>query len=561
MGERQLRGSPASPGVATGPAWRRADAIRNGRKIPAQDRAREVELAKEALAAAAEAVHAVAAGLRAEEAEIIETGALIALDPALQRAVAEAIERDGLPAAPAILRAADEQAAKIAALGDATLAARADDVRSLGRRAARLSTDPDAGAPPGPDVILVAHDLGPADVAELAPDLAGVALVAGGATAHAAIVARSLGIPMVTGLEPELLEIDDGIPVALDGGTGSVTIEPPQELAEAAAERMRARRLKAQLAESGRDQPAITADGRRITVLANVATVAELEVALRAGAEGIGLLRTELAFLDATDWPTEQDYTEALEPILAGLGPRRAVVRVLDFGADKSPPFLRADGDRGVELLLGHPDAFASQLRAIALAASGRDVQILLPMVGAPSQVAAVRLALERLAAQLGVAPVPALGAMIETPVAAERSPAIAQHSDFLSIGTNDLTASTLGADRFAANEARAHDPRVLRLISRSVESARQAGIPIEVCGEAASDPLMLPLLIGLGVEEVSVGAAQVAAVRDWVRRLDAGQATGLARAALAMQTAQDVERALRDHQLLEIEQLAVQKR
>jgi len=281
-------------------------------------------------------------------------------------------------------------------------------------------------------------------------------------------------------------------------------------------------------------------------VLANVSSSAELDVALGAGAEGVGLLRTELAFLDATAWPSEREHRAALEPILAGLQGRPAVVRVLDFGADKTPPFLQGVSERGLKLLLANPEAFTEQLQAILLGARAKDVRILLPMVDHPEEVVAAG-ALMRLAADaLGIEALPPIGSMIETPRAAENASLIAEHSAFLSIGTNDLTAATLGADRFAANAARVYDPRVLRSIARSVVAAHDAGIALEVCGEAASDTVMLPLLVGLGVDEVSVGAARVGEVRSWIRRLNAEQAEGLARSALALDTADEVARAVR---------------
>jgi phosphoenolpyruvate-protein kinase (PTS system EI component) len=250
--------------------------------------------------------------------------------------------------------------------------------------------------------------------------------------------------------------------------------------------------------------------------------------------------------LDVADWPSEEQHAEALEPILAGLGDKPAVVRVLDFGVDKAPPFLHDVALRGLELLLAHPDAFIAQLRAIVLASKRYDIRILLPMVHEPGQLARTSALLERVASELAVDRLPPLGSMIETPRAAQAASAIAGRSDFLSIGTNDLTASTLGADRFADNAARAHHPRVLRSIAASVAAAHEAGIPIEVCGEAASDPIMLPLLVGLGIDEVSVGAARVGAVRDWIGRLDAGEMARLADSALTMAGSEDVEWASR---------------
>jgi phosphoenolpyruvate-protein kinase (PTS system EI component) len=546
MPERLLPGAPASPGVAHGTAWRPSEEVHQEGLVAPERRAQQLDSALTALAAAAEALTELAAELSLEEAEIVATGALMAQDPLLVRAVEQAVIEDGLTAAEAIIRATGEHAEAISALGDQTLAARADDVRSLGRRAARMARGEAVGAPPGSSVILIAHDLGPADVAELAPALAGVALAGGGATAHAAIVARSLGIPMVTGLFEQVPAIADGTPLVLDGASGALILEPSPERLRAAKADMEARQLATQWAHELRDRPAVTTDGITIAVLANVASREELDVGLRAGAEGIGLLRTELAFLGAADWPTEQEHTNALAPILSGLRGASAVVRVLDFGADKSPPFLQDVPQRGLELLLAHPEAFTSQLRAILLLSRRHELRILLPLVDTAEQLAESRDVIQHVALSLGIADIPPLGAMIETPTAAQNAHGIAQGSDFLSIGTNDLTATTLRADRFAGNTARAHHPRVLRAIARSVAAAHDAGIRIEVCGESASDPIMLPLLVGLGIDELSVGAARVGEVRDWIRRLGAAEAAGLARSAVTMDTADEVEWTLR---------------
>ena len=226
--------------------------------------------------------------------------------------------------------------------------------------------------------------------------------------------------------------------------------------------------------------------------------------------------------------------------MLRGLAGRPATVRVLDYGGDKLPPFLAGTRERGIRLLLQAPEALAAQLLAILESAAGADVRVLLPMVGSTVELEAAASAL-RAAAQALRAPVPPLGAMIETPRAAGIAAALAQRAGFLSIGTNDLTAATLGADRFAPGAAAPHHPRVLAAIATSVQAAHRAGIPIEVCGEAASDPVALPLLVGLGVDELSVGASRVGTVRAWVRELDVRAAEELATRALACRTAQEV--------------------
>jgi phosphoenolpyruvate-protein kinase (PTS system EI component) len=265
-------------------------------------------------------------------------------------------------------------------------------------------------------------------------------------------------------------------------------------------------------------------------VLVNAAWPAEAQAGLDAGAAGIGLLRTELAFLDAAAWPTAREHVGALRPVLDCV--ERATVRVLDFGGDKTPPFLNGERERGIGLLLKHPEALETQLGAILEAAQSAELRVMLPMVDSPEEVETVR-------SMLGDAPVQ-LGAMIETREGAAAAREIAAVSDFLSIGTNDLTHSALGSDRFAPSESVSHHPIVLGLIARVVGAA---GVPVEVCGEAASDPIAVPLLVGLGVDELSVGASRVAAVRRWIRAISYADARRTAAAALELSDAGEVAR------------------
>jgi phosphoenolpyruvate-protein kinase (PTS system EI component) len=276
-----------------------------------------------------------------------------------------------------------------------------------------------------------------------------------------------------------------------------------------------------------------------VRVLVNAATVPELDAGLAAGAEGVGLLRTELAFLDARRWPDEAAHHRLLAPLLARLHGRTATVRVLDFGGDKVPPFLNGTSLRGLALLLAVPDALASQLRAIAAQGGATDLRILLPIAERPEDIDSVRSMLAYIAPALRVS----IGAMVETVAAVERAGELAQAADFLSIGTNDLAHAAAGSDRFAPGGAvtPVHDPRVLALVARTAEAARATGVVLEVCGDAASDPVAVPLLIGLGVDELSVGAAQVGRVRAWVRGLDHAAAQRVARAALDLPGAADV--------------------
>ena len=547
MSERVLSGAPASPGLAIG----NARVLSHPSELPARDPGPTREPAAEskhalgALRQAAAELEGIAAALRddgrPDDAEIVETGALMAADPLLESAVSTAVMDHGRSAAAALVDATEEHALVIASLPDALLAARADDVRSLGRRAARIAAGaPDAVQGNGSAFILVAEDLGPADVAEHGDQLAGIALSAGGVTAHAAIVARSLGIPMTALAGPELLRVSDGTEIVVDGGEGTVILEPSASRAELAGAAVEDRAHARARERTDSSLPAVTTDGHRVRVLVNAATPAEIRAGLAAGAEGAGLIRTELAFLDAPGWPSREQHVEMLAPLLAALAGHTATVRVLDFGGDKLPPFLRDEPRRGMELLLAHAGAFRAQLTAIAQVVGTAHVRVLLPMVRTADDVRITRAIFGTLGGQLE------LGAMIELPEAALAAAEIAAECDFLSIGTNDLTHATLGTDRFAHGEAPAHDPRVLAHIASSARAAKAAGIPLEVCGEAASDPLTVPLLVGLGADELSAGAARVGAVRAWVRALDHGATERLAQRALEAADADEVERLAR---------------
>ncbi len=544
MGERVLAGTAASPGLATGIARVLHPPAAEAKQVPPPARAEEGRRAAAALDAAAAELAALASRLREEDrqehAALVETAVLIAGDPELHDDVLRRTA-DGAPAARALLMAGEAQAALIAALDDSLLAARAGDVRSVGRRAARLAADAASGPPaPGSDaVILVGDDLGPADVAEIGAEVRAIALARGAVTAHAAIVARSLGLPMVVGLGPQIVDATGAIVV--DGDTGAAVLDPShRRCAEArAAALVRARDDRRWIAD--RALPAQTHDGHRITVLANVGSEAEVAVALRYGAEGAGLIRTELAFLDAPGWPSEAEHRRALAPVLGALRGQTATVRVLDFGADKTPPFLEGEADRGLCLLLRSPDALAAQLRAALDVGRDCHLRILLPMVQSSAELGIASALVRSAAAAAGVL-APPLGAMIETTGAVAAVCELASGADFLSIGSNDLTHATLGLNRFAAGSARAHHPHVLAQIDRTVRAAHAAGRTVEVCGEAASDPHCVPLLVGLGVDELSVGAARVGAVRGWVRGLDRARCGALARQALGAASVAAVE-------------------
>jgi phosphoenolpyruvate-protein phosphotransferase len=557
MAERVLVGVPASPGTAYGKVRRiDQDSAEDRSVLDESDRPDAVARASAALHDAARELESLAERLRAdgrsEEADILDAGMMMAEDPVLHAAIETAILGRGLSAPSAIRLEVEAAAAQLDAIGDADLAARAADVRSLGRRAARLASgaaisapQASAGAPSSGsgdgDAILVAADLGPADVAELDSNVRAIALAAGGTTAHAAIVARGLGLPMVVGLGADLLGVGEAALCIVDGTRGLVVASPERARVEAVLGELESVRAARQRAMSAHALPTVTRDGRTVRVLANASGAAEVRAGLLAGAEGVGLLRTELAFLEAAHWPSTEEHKRVLEPALSQLAGRTATVRILDFGGDKTPPFLQGTHARGVDLLLGEPDALSAQLQAILDAGAETQLRLLIPMVTEPGQVRAVRAALEEIAGRTGHR-LPLVAAMVEVPGAVAMADRIAAEVGLFSIGTNDLTSLQLGLDRTRPGGASAHHPAVLRLIADTVTAARRAQIPVEVCGEAASDPMVMPLLVGLGVDELSVGAAMVASVRAWVRALDHEEASRIALRALDAESAAEVQ-------------------
>ena len=548
MTERVLAGVPASPGIAFG-GVRLLDAAGEVDRtvLDESDRPEAARRALDALAQSARELEELAGKLRADgrvdEADILDAGTMMAEDPVLIEAVEQAVLTRGLTAASAILVEVESAATQLDMLGDPELAARAADVRSLARRASRLASGhrgPARRATSG-EAILIAADLGPADVIELDGDVSGIALAVGGVTGHAAIVARGLGLPMVVGLGDDVLTLTAGEPVIVDADRKMLIASPDGERIDAVREKIAAARDAHTRAMAARSLPTVTRDGRAVRVLANAATPAEVRAALEAGADGVGLLRTELAFLEAKHWPTVAEHRRTLEPMLAQLRGLTATVRLLDFGGDKTPPFLKGVHGRGVELLLEDVEALESQLEAILEIGAATELRVLIPMVTEPGQVRAVRAAIEPIAARRG-SRVPLLAAMVEVPAAAVMADRLAPEVGMFSIGTNDLTSFQLGIDRTRPGGSPAHHPAVLRLIAATVEAAHAAGIPVEVCGEAASSPLVMPLLVGLAVDELSVGAATVAQVRAWVRALDFVEATTIARRTLHADSAAEVE-------------------
>jgi phosphoenolpyruvate-protein kinase (PTS system EI component) len=529
----RLRGLPVSEGIATG-SLHIADVGTSVSATPDEVAAAFAAVAAERFALA----ERLRGAGRDQEAAIIEIGALIAADPVLADPAVAAV-RDGTDAATAVAAATEAQAAVLEALANRELAERAGDIRQVAHAVLdRLSQAAQAPRPAG-DFILVRREVSPADLIELAEaGLVGAVSVAGGASSHAAIIARGLGIPMIAGTDPAVLTAPAGQLAVVDGNKGELIVG-----AEAAHEAATAAVTGGGEQQAQPGEPARTADGREITVLCNVASAAETRRGLAAGATGVGLLRTEIPYAEALAWPTLAEQRSQLAPILSLLTGRTATVRLLDFSGDKIPPFLRGiQPSDGLTALLTDATALTDQLEAVLEAGRGTELAILIPMVSSLGEISRVRDVLSQTAAALG-ADLPRLGIMVELQATAAAAETFAPAVDFFSIGTNDLTGQVLGLDRRdpAAKPALAAHPQVLALIGRVAEAGRQAGIPVSVCGDSAADPLVLPLLVGLGVTTLSVPAARVQRVRSWLMGLDTPACAALAAGALRASTADEV--------------------
>jgi phosphoenolpyruvate-protein phosphotransferase len=549
------RGAFAVVGAAAGVATGRAVVLHRPPDHPGAERnggatAQSVDAALDQVAAefAALADRLRAAG-HPDEADIVTVGALIAQDPQLRGDARRAVDR-GTPPAEAVRAAADRHAATIEALPDAYLRERAADVRQAGRRAAAILTgDVAPTLAGGGPVILVADELGPAEMLALETSgvVAGVS-VRGGANSHAAIVARSLGLPLVVGADRALLDIPDGTEVIVDADRGVVIVDPSVEQTALARQAIAVGATRRAALAAERGEPCVTLDGHHVGLLCNISTEAEASAGLDAGADGVGLLRTELPFLDTPDWPDEAAHRAALQPVLTVLAGRPVTVRVLDFGGDKVPAFLAGQANqrgipgRGLPPLLRTPDALGAQLRAALAAGRECHLRILIPMVTSLRELHAARDILNEAAEAVGVS-VPPLGVMIEVPAAALIADRLAAEADFLAIGTNDLTENVLGVKRLdpTSRPALAAHPSMLTLINRVVKAGRAHGRPVGVCGEAGADPLVLPLLVGMGVTYLSVSPARVDEVRARVRRLNFADCAQTVGDAIAADSVEDV--------------------
>ncbi len=486
-------------------------------------------------------------GAAAEElGYILEANLQMLTGSRLVRGVEERIGRQRINAEAAVQAEMADIAQSFSAIGDPYLASRMQDINDVGMRLIRSLTNTPykalSGLPEG--TVVIAEEITPADTALMDPArIAGFATALGGAESHTAIVARSLGLPAVLGAADVVTAVKTGDTVVVDGGRGRIVVNPGSRtkarFRQRRQELAREQRLLARL----RDLPARSRDGVEVTLQANLELPLELDMVNQVGAAGIGLLRSEFFFMNRDDLPSQDEQYTALSSLVEGMAGRPVTIRTLDVGGEKLAPALGqhfaastnpALGLRAIRLSLKVRSLLEDQLAAMLRAGAHGPVRILLPMITTPGEVVQVRQVLKRVARRLKrrgqaiAAPLPPLGVLIEVPAAALAADGLAQVADFFSIGTNDLTMYTLAIDRSdeqMADQFNSLHPAVIRLVGHSIEAARQAGIPINICGEMAGEPRYTALLLGLGLRDLSMAATALPRVKQRIHALDVSEA------------------------------------
>lgn len=532
----QISAIAAAPGSAIGAAFLLAAAM----PVIPDDEAKDIAAEHARLDVALRGVAQELAALEAQPtlgaaAGIFGAQRMLLNDPTLREAAQRHID-GGTNAAAAWHTATQEQATLLRAANNPLIAERATDLDDVGRRVVRALTGAAGSIAIPAGSIVLAEELTPSETTALqAAGVAGIVTSGGGPTSHAAILARALGIPALVGAGSGIHQIEEGRMLVLDGDAGILYLDPDATTISGYQQKAVAAQQAAEHARAAAQEPATTRDGTHITVLANVASVAEAEAAAQNGAEGVGLLRTEFLFLHRPTLPSEEEQVAALRAIFAPLGRLPITVRTLDIGGDKALPALPLDpvtngflGVRGLRYSLENPTLFRTQLRAILRAAVGHRVRIMFPMVSVVEEVRAARAHLHAATQALDDAgiergQIEQVGVMVEVPASALAADRLAGEVDFFSVGSNDLVQYTMAAER--TNQAVASlyqpdHPALLRLLAQLVEQAQAQGCTVSLCGEMGGDPTMAPLLVGLGINALSMTPVAIPNIKTTIRQL-----------------------------------------
>ncbi|MDM8527935.1 phosphoenolpyruvate--protein phosphotransferase [Anaerolineales bacterium HSG24] len=493
-----------------------------------------------------------------EEAAIFEAHQLLLTDPTLLDKLQSRLKQESLTAETAWQICLNELITQYHALPEPYMQAKAIDWLDISQQVLRVLTDNRAiNFELDTPAILITTDLTPSEAIALDPNIViGLCTESGSATSHTAIIARGLGIPTVVGLSSQLSQVADGTPLVLNGSTGQLWVEPSAEQQERLQADHQQWLTKQQQFEQYRHQPAQTKDNQSVTLLANIATLADLSVALKQGAQGVGLLRTEFFYSQQKTLPTEMEQTAYYKAIAESLGPHPLTIRTLDVGGDKPLAYLNLKpelnpflGRRGIRASLAEPEILQIQLQAILRASVGHKFKIMFPMISTMAEVRAAKQILQAAQAYLQQAGVPfeehiPIGIMIELPAAVIIADLLATEVDFFSLGTNDLAQYTMAADRTNPDVVELVDPfhpALLRLIQQTVIAAHQADIDLSLCGEIASNPLAIPLLLGLGVMKFSMNAPAIPQIKQVLAQVTMAQAKDMAQTALGLESAEAV--------------------
>lgn len=563
----KIVGIPASNGIAIGPIFIYHPETPVVERRAITDASAEVARLDAVIATASVELQALKdkteAAVGTEEAQIFEVHRMFLEDPAFAGTIKEAIETDKINAEAAVSQTVTALVAQFESLDDDYFRQRATDIKDVGQRLLRLLTGAGGSslAELTTPAIILAADLTPSDTATVDRQMVlGFGTATGGATSHTAILSRSLGIPAVVGLGTEALHLASTDQLILDGSSGEVWVNPDAATVAAFEDRRQAQLQEQAETLRHAHEPAITTDGHQVEIAANIGSLADAKYAIEMGAEGVGLLRTEFLFLERSTLPGEEEQYQVLRAVADVFQQRPLVVRTLDAGGDKQIPYLDMPveqnpflGRRAIRLTLAEPQLFQAQLRAILRAGHERNIKIMFPMIGSVSELRQCRAQLEQAQAALAAANIPQakspeVGIMIEIPSAAILAGALAPLVDFFSIGTNDLAQYTLAADRtnpLVAPLADPLHPAVLHLIRQVIEAGHEHGKWVGMCGELAGNPLAVPVLLGLGLDEFSMTASAIPAAKALIRALSVPQAQERAKACLQLTDLADVQQFL----------------
>ncbi len=567
--EIQMQGVAASNGIAIGPAYCFLSptlTIPDRQRLTVdQEMALFFKAADQAQVELKILYEQVSKRIGEKEAAIFEAHQMVLVDPVLAKGVLRAVE-EGQIIEQAVVNAIEEVAKMIAAMSNELFAARAADVRDVGRRVLRILLgvpDTSLNNVHVPSII-VANDLSPSDTANLDPQLTlGFCTTLGGLTSHSAILARTMGIPAIVALGDQLLKlIRTDTELILDGKEGIIIIHPSDESTKKYKGLNQEREERLIKIKANASEPACTANGRMVEVAANIG---DLEFALDAinnGAEGVGLLRTEFLYLEEKQPPSEEKQYQIYHEIFQVLDQRPVIIRTLDIGGDKPPSYLPFPqemnpflGWRAIRISLDRPDLFKTQLRAILRAALGHQVRIMFPMVSDLDELRRARQVIDTVKTELEregmsyASDVP-IGIMVETPAAAVIVDMLSEAADFFSLGTNDLTQYTLAVDRGNSTVAGLYQPlhpAVLRLIKQTIDLAHEKGKWVGMCGELAGMPKAIPILLGLGLDEFSMNPRAIPEAKYLIHKLDDEHSRQIAKHVFELNTAADIERYMKE--------------